>query len=75
MPALWIPSWPGTGAVFILCRSEKAVLSGYEATILSFPASSVTVLQLARPAVQRWLSAYKEVSHDPTGKKLYRNQG
>lgn len=43
-----------------LWRSEKAVLSGYEVTILSFPASSVPVLQLARPAVQRWLSANKE---------------
>lgn len=44
----------------ILCRGKKAVLSGHEVTILSFPASSVPVLQLARPEVQRWLATYKE---------------
>lgn len=44
----------------ILCRSEKAVWSGHEVMILSSPAFSVPVLQLARPEVQRRLAAYKE---------------
>lgn len=57
----------------ILCRDKKAVLSGHEVTILSFPASSVPVLQLARPEVQRWLAAYKEFHMTLLGRNWYCN--